>query len=174
MSISSFVRPAWRSLRRAPAFTITAAMTLVIGIAATVAIFALVNGVLLRPLPYGNPDRLVGALMEGVRLIHDLTKRSPLADAIKRGPRRLSSGAALERYVRNNVSDYGHSVGTCRMGPMPDAGDVVDARGRVHGLANVFVADASILPRIPRANTNLTCSVIGGRVADLLAAGERN
>lgn len=61
MSISSFVRPAWRSLRRAPAFTITAATTLVIGIAAAIAIFALVNGVLLRPLPYGNPDRLVGA-----------------------------------------------------------------------------------------------------------------
>jgi putative ABC transport system permease protein len=53
MSISSFVRPAWRSLRRAPAFTVTAATTLVIGIAAAIAIFALVNGVLLRPLPYG-------------------------------------------------------------------------------------------------------------------------
>jgi putative ABC transport system permease protein len=61
MSIATFVRPAWRSLRRAPAFTITAAATLVIGIAAAVAIFALVDGVLLRPLPYGNPDRLVGA-----------------------------------------------------------------------------------------------------------------
>jgi putative ABC transport system permease protein len=61
MPISSFVRPAWRSLRRVPAFTITATMTLVIGIGAAVAIFALVNGVLLRPLPYGNPDRLVGA-----------------------------------------------------------------------------------------------------------------
>jgi putative ABC transport system permease protein len=61
MSISSFVRPAWRSLRRAPAFAITAATTLVIGIAAAITIFALVNGVLLRPLPYGHPDRLVGA-----------------------------------------------------------------------------------------------------------------
>jgi putative ABC transport system permease protein len=61
MSLSSFVRPAWRSLRRAPAFAITASATLVIGIAAAVAIFALVNGVLLRPLPYGNPHRLVGA-----------------------------------------------------------------------------------------------------------------
>jgi putative ABC transport system permease protein len=61
MSISSLLRPAWRSLRRAPAFTITASLTLVIGIGAAVAIFALVNGVLLRPLPYANPDRLVGA-----------------------------------------------------------------------------------------------------------------
>ncbi|MDQ3951065.1 MAG: GMC family oxidoreductase, partial [Gemmatimonadota bacterium] len=113
----------------------------------------------------------VGALVEGVRLIHDLAKRSPLADVIKRGPRRFSSHARLARYVRDNVSDYGHSVGTCRMGPSPEAGDVVDARGRVHGLTNVLVADASIIPRIPRANTNLTCSVVGARVGDFLASG---
>ncbi len=61
MSILSYVRPAARSLRRTPAFTLTASLTLVIGIGASVAIFALVNGVLLRPLPYGNPDRLVSA-----------------------------------------------------------------------------------------------------------------
>jgi putative ABC transport system permease protein len=61
MSISSFVRPAWRSLRRAPAFTVTASLTLVIGLGASIAIFALINGVLLRPLPYGHPERLVGA-----------------------------------------------------------------------------------------------------------------
>lgn len=60
MSLSSFARPAWRSLRRSPAFTITASVTLVLGLAATIAVFALVNGVLLRPLPYGKPDRLVG------------------------------------------------------------------------------------------------------------------
>ncbi len=55
------VRHALRSLRRTPAFSITAALTLVIGIAATVAIFTVVNGVLLHPLPYGDPGRLVGA-----------------------------------------------------------------------------------------------------------------
>jgi choline dehydrogenase-like flavoprotein len=114
-------------------------------------------------------DHDVGALVEGVRLIQELTKRSPLTAVVKRGPRRFSSDARLARYVRENVSDYGHSVGTCRMGLSPKDGDVVDARGRVHGLANVFVADASIVPRIPRANTNLTCSVIGARVADFLA-----
>jgi len=59
--MSTFIKPAWRSLRRNPAFTITASLTLLVGIGAAVAIFALVNGVLLRPLPYGDPDRLVGA-----------------------------------------------------------------------------------------------------------------
>jgi putative ABC transport system permease protein len=51
---------AWRSLRRAPLFAATVVLTLTIGIGSAVAIFTLVNAVLLRPLPYGNPDRLVG------------------------------------------------------------------------------------------------------------------
>ena len=54
------LRHAWRSLWRTPVFTITAAFTLIIGVGASVAMFAIVNGVLLKPLPYGNADRLVG------------------------------------------------------------------------------------------------------------------
>ena len=113
----------------------------------------------------------LGALVEGLRVMHDVTRRSPIADAIRRGPRRFTARRQLERYVRGNVSSYEHSVGTCRMGASPEAGDVVDARGRLHGLANVYIADASIVPRIPRANTNLTCSVVGARVADFLRSG---
>ncbi len=58
------MRFAWRSLRRTPVFTTVAVLTLVIGIAAVTAIFAVLNGVVLRPLPYGKPDRLVGAWYE--------------------------------------------------------------------------------------------------------------
>jgi predicted permease len=67
-----FLKPAWRSLRRSPAFTITASMTLVIGIAASVAMFALINTVLLQPLPYEKSDQLVAARhdLPGVNIVN--------------------------------------------------------------------------------------------------------
>jgi choline dehydrogenase-like flavoprotein len=117
----------------------------------------------------GRHDR--AALVRGLQLVHRLTHQPPLRPFIAGGPRRFTSAARLKRYVQDNVTDYAHSVGTCRMGGAPDAGDVVDARTRVHGLRNVFIADASVIPHIPRANTNLTCFAVGMRAADLLAPG---
>ncbi|WP_321478346.1 ABC transporter permease [uncultured Paludibaculum sp.] len=66
--ILSDLRLAIRTCTRTPSFTITASLTLAVGIAATSTIFAMVNGVLLRSLPFGDPDRLV-ALYEHHRTI---------------------------------------------------------------------------------------------------------
>jgi choline dehydrogenase-like flavoprotein len=55
------------------------------------------------------------------------------------------------------------------MGPPTDPTAVVDHGGQVYGTRNVFVADASIIPQIPRAGTNFTCSLIGWRIAERLS-----
>lgn len=105
MLLSTYARPAWRSLRRSPAFTITASTTLVLGLGAAIAIFALINGVLLRPLPYGNSDRLVGVWndLPGVS-IHKAQQTSATYFTFRKLARSLS-GIAVYNSGSVNVSD---------------------------------------------------------------------
>ncbi len=69
-----------------------------------------------------------------------------------------------------NIGTSHHIAGTCKMGPATDPLAVVDQHGRVHGIENLRVADASIMPDCIRANTNATTIMIGERMADFLKA----
>jgi choline dehydrogenase len=77
---------------------------------------------------------------------------------------------AIAASIASRVDTYHHPAGTCSMGPDPGTGAVVDARGRVHGIERLYVADASIMPAIPSANTNLPTIMIAERIASWLAA----
>jgi len=119
----------------------------------------------------------LSVLVDGFNLIRELAVLEPLTSSIGMevdpGPRARDLGM-VQSFIRNSVEGYRHPVGTCKMGPSSDSLAVVDATGRVHGSTNIYVADASIMPEIPRANTNLTCMLIGMKVADAVAAAIRD
>jgi len=71
-------------------------------------------------------------------------------------------------WIRNNSQTAYHPIGTCRMGPGPNA--VVDDRLKVHGLEGLRVADGSIFPTMPSGNTNAPCIMVGEKAADLIRA----
>jgi choline dehydrogenase len=78
----------------------------------------------------------------------------------------LNSDDALAAYVRATVTTQFHPCGTARMGLADDPMAVVDQHCRIHTIENLRVADASVMPSIPRANINLTCLMIGEHVSD--------
>jgi choline dehydrogenase len=69
----------------------------------------------------------------------------------------------LARWLRRICGSGYHPCGTVPMGAERDASGAVDGRGRVRGVEGLFVADASIMPTIPSANTNLASLMIGER-----------
>jgi 5-(hydroxymethyl)furfural/furfural oxidase len=72
---------------------------------------------------------------------------------------------ALAEHVRENVAGMFHPVGTCRMGRADDPDAVVDSSGRVRGIAGLRVVDASIMPTLPRGNTNIPTIMLAEKIA---------
>ena len=79
----------------------------------------------------------------------------------------VRSGAGLRSWIRRTVASYYHPAGTCRMGTGPGA--VVDTSLRVHGVAGLRVADASVMPVLVNAHPNATVLAIAERAADVIA-----
>ena len=113
-------------------------------------------------------DDDLAVLMNGVDIVRQLAGHRPLADLIGD---ELAETAALgnPETVRRGSFHYYHPVGTCKMGPASDHLTVVDALGKVHGIDNLYVADASIMPAAPRANTNLPTLMLSERIVQALA-----
>ncbi len=80
---------------------------------------------------------------------------------------------ALAEHVRQNVAGTFHVCGTCRMGRADDPDAVVDNAGRVRGVGGLRVVDASIMPSVPRGNTNIPTIMLAEKIAAEIAAGSR-
>jgi 5-(hydroxymethyl)furfural/furfural oxidase len=72
---------------------------------------------------------------------------------------------ALAGHVRENVAGTFHVSGTCRMGRPDDRDAVVDTQGRVRGISGLRVVDASIMPSVPRGNTNIPTIMLAEKIA---------
>jgi choline dehydrogenase len=99
---------------------------------------------------------------EGIARAREFAAAEPLRDLI--GPEITPS---VDRPVAAYHVHYFHPVGTCAMGVATDPLSVCDGAGRVRGLDGVVVADCSLMPVVPRANTNL---LVGELIADALLA----
>ena len=117
-----------------------------------------------------DDPRDIAVLREGVRLSHRLIDTPPMQayGPTDRHPVDLYDDSALDELIRNRADTVYHPVGTCRMGSDPDA--VVDPRLKVNGVEGLWVADASVMPKIVSGNTNAPSIMIGERCADFVKA----
>jgi len=108
----------------------------------------------------------------GAQLAEHEAFKSIIAERIEPTDAALASDEALNEYLLREVTTGQHISGTCKMGPASDPMAVVDQYGKVHGLHNLRVVDASIMPNCIRANTNVTTMMIGERIADFMRQGQ--
>ena len=115
-------------------------------------------------------DRDMAVLLAGAKLMRRICSAPPLT---RHYPRVRHNGdteddAALEALIRNRADTVYHPVGTARMGS--DAAAVCDPTLRVNGVDGLWIADASVMPRLISGNTNAPSIMIGERAADFVKA----
>ncbi len=106
-------------------------------------------------------ERDAAVLIEGVEALRELTGREAI-QAYAGRETRPGGAVDAETHVRATARGFFHPVATCAIGR------VVDGHGRVQGIDGLVVADASIMPTIPRANTNLSTLAIAERIAETI------
>ncbi len=113
-------------------------------------------------------------LHQGLRMIAEIGKQPALAPFITRQvmPGTDLSAGALDAHIARTGITVHHPAGTCKMGPGHDSSAVVDETGRVHGVRNLRVVDASIMPDLVGGNINAAVIMIAEKIADSILASE--
>jgi choline dehydrogenase-like flavoprotein len=114
----------------------------------------------------GDQEAMLAAMHFMFDLTQDASMRDYYGPLITPGPK-----DDWRTFACASFDSYHHGSGTCLMAPASNPMAVVDQRLQVHGLDNLWVADASVMPTVAHANTNLTCLMLGERVAEVVAAG---
>ena len=112
------------------------------------------------------------SMIEGVRMCEQIAHLEPLSRYSQRAvfAPEGDSDEEILAYTRATMQTIYHPVGTCKMGADPLA--VVDLELRVHGLESLRVVDASVMPAVPRGNTNAPTIAVAERAADLIRGRE--
>ncbi len=111
-------------------------------------------------------ERMREAVRLSLKFMQHDSFRDIVDSVIEPQEKDMVSDDALDAWIMENVDIGQHLSGTCKMGPVSDQMAVVDQYGRVHGIDGLRVADASVMPDVVRANTNLSTIMIGERVAE--------
>jgi 5-(hydroxymethyl)furfural/furfural oxidase len=77
----------------------------------------------------------------------------------------LADESTLKAWIADTVLGHWHATSTCRMGASDDPGAVTDPAGRVYGVGSLRVCDASIMPTVPCANTNIPTIMVGEKIS---------
>ncbi len=102
----------------------------------------------------------------GVRMLESEAYGTISEGRISPSDEDLADDDRLDLWIRRTVGSARHVSGTCKIGPDSDAMAVVDQHCKVKGVDGIWIADSSVMPQVPRANTNATAIMIGERVAE--------
>ncbi len=123
---------------------------------------------------FNGANRVRTAIASALMDLGGPIRRGFIRNVIQNGPTMaelLADDSVIAEWVKKTVTGHWHASCTCRMGAPDDPGAVTDPSGRVYGVEGLRVCDASIMPCVPRANTNIPTIMMAEKVADAALAG---